>query len=87
MPFFQEEAEEEALGFRYGSKTTIQTNPLAETRKRNRVTLAVKCLEVGENIGEEITSFNQCKVLVDVLLYRTFTNKYDLYSYLLDYLH
>ena len=26
-------------------------------------------------------------MLVDVLLYRTFSSKYDLYSYLLDYLY
>lgn len=34
-----------------------------------------------------MNSFNQCKLLVDVILYRTFNNKYDLYSHVLEYLY
>lgn len=32
-------------------------------------------------------SFNQCKLLVDVILHRAFNSKYDLYSHVLEYLY
>jgi hypothetical protein len=38
-------------------------------------------------MGEEVSSFNQCKLLIDVILYRSFNNKYDLYSQILEYLY
>lgn len=42
---------------------------------------------MGDNVGEEVNSFNQCKLLVDVIFHRAFNNKYDLYSNILDYLY
>ena len=38
---------------------------------------------MGDAIGEEVSSFSQVKVLIDIFLYKTFNSKYDLYTYLL----
>jgi hypothetical protein len=51
-PFFEEEVDDDTLGFRYGSKTTIQTSPMdSDRRKQNKVTMGIKSIEIGDNIG------------------------------------
>jgi hypothetical protein len=49
-PFFEEDGSDTGLGFRYGSRTTIQTNQFVNTsegKKRNTVTMGVKSIEMG----------------------------------------
>lgn len=72
----------EQLGFRYGSKKSMESGPVG-----GGTIISCKSIDLGDNSSEESSSFSVCKVLVDVILNRPFPSKQDLYRHALEWLN
>ena len=53
----------------------------------NRAIISIKSIDMGDNSAEESSSFSVCKVLLDMVVARSFTSKNEFYSYVLDEIH
>jgi hypothetical protein len=87
-PFVEQGASDIGLGYRYGSKNSVESRSLSTpgTLGVDRSILSIKSIDMGDNSAEESSSFSVCKVLLDEVLSRTFSNKGDLYACVLDQL-
>ena len=49
-----------------------------------RAILSIKSIDMGDNSAEESSSFSVCKVLLDIVVSRSFNNKNEFYAYVLE---
>ena len=70
------------MGYRYGSSKSI-----GQATEGVKGLVAVRRVEVGEGEGEEVHSFHQLQLMLDVVLTRAYPSKQHLYSQITDHLH
>ena len=82
-PFFNEGSKNDNdLGYRYGSKKSIQGG--LNTNGKDQRIVSIKSTDIGESGIEESGSLGVVKLLVDVFSGRSFSSRGEFYSYIFE---